>query len=159
MTETEQLKQNIEKEVVKQRSEDLTKYVLTLMRDLDEAYRWVKRGSVLDLFCLTMFMVATGVALFTGLDYEVVDERMDWMFVILTCSYLRTMSFIATLKHVEGKLAGTFETLKILGMAQFHEKDDDGVKKTKKRKSLFPRFKEFFERVGQTESKEAPQGV
>lgn len=156
MTESEKLKQNTEIELIKQRSEELNAHMIKLIERAEEARYWQLRGIRLDLFCLVAYIIAILIVAFSGLEATSVDELLQWMFIVVTWSILRTMTFTARVGYAEGQIVGMFDTLRILGMLKVEDDDEGGSRKTKRRKSLFPRFKELFERIGRGEAKEAP---
>lgn len=158
MTESEQLKKNTEVEFANQRMAELTAYIDKTFNRLVAQIRWQYRSVLMDLACFVMYFVSI-IALTV---YEVPElpalKITHYATLVLWFSIGRTLLHTGRVAAIQGEIDGIFNTLEILGMIS-HIRDEDGAKRTKKRKSLFPRFKEFFERIGQMEQKKAPQGV
>lgn len=154
MTEMEELERNTKIEYAKQRGEEVGKYMEGLFDNVTETERWRARGAVLDLIVFTTYWTSGLVLILNDVPDETFRIITDIAFIPLIVSVARTMSFHSDFCEALGELNGCLTTLRKLGMLT--EITSGGNSKRKiKRKSLFSRFKELFERVGTGDKKEA----
>lgn len=132
MTEMEQLKQNTEIELIKQKLTEINTYLDALFRDLEVARKDSRRANKLELMLL-----------FTMISTLLVDVDILWTVAYITwfTFMCRNVFFIYPKRgEIIGEIEGVFTTLEILGMIK---RDDDhgGRKKLKVKKiSLFERM-------------------
>lgn len=150
MSEMEELKKNTEIQKVLDTRKELKYYLFQLEKEIQEANYWVRRAQVLQTFAiLSHFVIVVAAAI----------QDMIWAadlgLLIFFITVMRSMFLSSRSVGAMKELLGVIRTLEILGMVESGDEDlRDRVKK--KRNSMFPRFKELWERVGSGKTKPQP---
>jgi len=152
MTEMEELKRNTEIEFQKQRRDSLLDHLDMLGAHLEERDRWHERARSLEFFCLLFYWSI--ILLFawqnnTSMHAEITKE---FAFILFLVTCVRSMTLMGMWMKALGELKGAVDMLSLLG--GFKNEMDQGKKKKIKRRGLFARYKEFWERMGSDKKKE-----
>lgn len=156
MTEMEQLEQNAKLEYAKQRASEIKDYILELLEKRADLFRWKMRADTMEAFAIVCYMGLMIYSLIAEIPEEVLHVSADWYFLIIFICMIRAWYHHSRWRAIEGEWKGMVTTMKLLGHDIFEDDDGDKSKTKVKRKSMFARFKEFFERVGVNETKEQP---
>lgn len=156
-TEMEQLQENAKMQYAKERVEELYVRLHEALDGQIEALRWKRRTGLLQLFNITTYFVALFLHQYLEVPYEVfANISMVIYLVLLFLLTVREMTFEKQARYHEGVFDGIFTTLETLYPNMKDDAGNDRQVKKVKRESLYKRFKEFFERVGQKQTKEVP---
>lgn len=153
-TEMQQLEENTKEAYAKQRVGELSEKIDELHKEGLGAMNWASRTAILQGFNIANYFLCIVVAQYYT------DGLPDWAII----AYLLLFTFIMAREHffmkrfayIDGTLDGIYLILDILYPNS--DRDEGNKRQTKKvkAKSMFERFKEFYERVGQKQSKEVP---
>lgn len=144
LTETEQLKHNTRVAKAKQQAEDVSFFLLTRLRIMEQITKRSMQAIFISLGCLAV---------------SIVGSVKGWGAVDLIGHVLWLVFFIGHLvcenikSRAQGEFDGAWEMLCILGHAERDDEPPKGRKRKLKKRSMFARPKEFFERI--TKGKEA----
>lgn len=152
-TEREQLEENTRKEAAKQRAETVHNKILAMLEDILDGLQWERRASTLFFFTLSLYFFVIFWATYWFDRPDALEIQIDFFSTLMWVTLLRVYWHMARRMYREGKFEGYLEAMVDLGYATKDE--NDGMRKRIKNASPFKRFKEFWERVGQGNSKEA----
>lgn len=154
-TEIEQLEENAKIEYTKQRVEELGKEITVLQEQRCEMKRWERRTATLNFANILAFWTIIIYSAATDLPHTVSDVATDYWLLIFFFLIIREHYFNRQYEYFDGKIDGIFVALDLL--YPDNNRDEGGNARRKvKRRSMFKRFKEFWERVGQGKTKEVP---
>lgn len=156
-TEMQRLENSAKEQYYKERVQELYERLHEAMDGQIENLQWKRRTGMLQMFNVITYFVALGLRVYLEMPYELfANSSMVLYWATFLFLIIREMTFENRARYHEGVFDGIFTALETLYP---NIKDDTGnnqqVKKVK-RTSLYKRFKEFFERVGQKQSKEVP---
>lgn len=154
MTENEQLKHNTEMAYAKQRAQAISDYLDKLTTDSLAALDWKLRADGLEFFTLSMYLLGVIFTSVWNTPEEVVDFMVQAFILVIWGVMIRAWYFHSKWRYAEGEYDGFINTMKIMGYLP-EDLGNDRKRRVVKRKSLFSRFKELFERVGEGKTKES----
>lgn len=144
------------KKYEKERIEEVSQYYEDTFAATKEAEIVHIRARLCDN---AMFLTWVLTLIWLGLGDEEFYSRYEWIkeiaFTLYLLTAVRAWFHFTIYREIHGVHEGCKETLRCLG---YLERDNDRGDKTKrkvKRKSLFERYKEFWERVGTKDKQEA----
>lgn len=140
MTEMEQLKKNADEQYVKERYDEVVEYIRKLSKEVDDLGVKSKKINAIELGLIAAQLIATVFAP----DFVWAVFWVGWFFTMLH----RVYNIDMPRRFKLGKMLGAIETLEILGIVTKTEDGNDRNTKPVKVRSLFKRFKEFWERMG-----------
>ncbi len=152
-TEMEQLKKNTEQEAAKQRRDSLVEYVTSIENYMNDRDRWHERARTLEGITLLVYwgsIIALGLA---KVPFDQAFMIKDFAFLVFLITAFRSMALFAMYTRAIGELHGCIETLRRLGMIK--EEEFRGPKKKVRKFSVFSRYKEFWERMGNANKQDA----
>jgi len=149
MSEMKQLEENTKVEKIRQKQDELNIYLEALRQEAKVDGYWVIRSYFLQTFVFTLHIV---ILVLEGNDMPI-NSFAELSLLVFWISIIRTIALQSKELSTIRERFGVIRTLEILGFLDRDDEGEGGKKKTKK-KSIFPRFKELFERVGKTETKE-----
>lgn len=151
-TEMEQLEENTHIEKAKQTANALSKYYMELLEDTIVKIDWTLRSSSMLMFTFVMHFAVLFLMLWLDMSDTFISVISELFTVLMLVGIFRNFYHENRLASTRGELEGCEETLRVLGYLP-----PKGTKKRKVhlQKSPYERFKEFFERVGKKQSKEA----
>lgn len=154
MTEMEELKKNAEMALYKQRTEEVSKYLLHLIDETLRLGLWHSRCSVLTGFSFLCYWLVLIIALFADLPDEFRRTMLDFSFLVIIVAWIREQHHYRKWREAEGEWKGAVTILRKMGIPL---PEEDGTKRRKsvRRESPFKRFKEFFERIKSKDPMEA----
>lgn len=156
-TEMQQLEENAKIQFYKERVAELDGYIQEIQQNRRVARAWRERTVFLNLTSIAAYWIALGISAWQDLPEEVVTGVQNWWLLIFFFLILREHHFDKKYHDYAGQLDGVLRTLEILyPQGRIEDEGNDRQVKKVKRTSLYKRFKEFFERVGQKRSKEVP---
>jgi hypothetical protein len=159
-TEMQQLEESAKEQYYKERVEELFARLREALDSQIEALRWKHRTGMFQVLNITAYFAALAIKGY----YEVsetyfANTSMVIYFATFVFLLIREGIFESKARYHEGVFDGIFTALETLYP---NVKDDTGndreVKKVK-RKALFPRFKELFERLQGKNKQEAYGGA
>jgi hypothetical protein len=154
-TEREQLEQNTKIAYAQQRAEELGNTVTRLQEERWEAKRWEFRTSSLNLLNILSYWIMVTYAAFTDTAPEIVDTATDFWLLLFFFLILREHHYNKRFQYLDGKIDGILVALETL-FPDSNRDDEGNAPRKVKRRSMFKRFKEFIERIGQSQTKEVP---
>ncbi len=149
----EELKKNTEIEKQKQIHESLVEFIVSLEADIEERDRWHERSRSLELCCLALHWAV--IIYFALNDMHGPAEIIikDLSFILFIVCAARSMTLMGMWQRALGRYYGAIEMLRRLG--GYRDWEDPGEKKRKRKWNPFARYKEFWERMGAPNKKEA----
>lgn len=152
MTETEQLRENTKKQYTIERMTELKQYFDECYERVFEAHKLRDRAYALELLALLAHTIVIGITLWQLPENSL---YMNISFLIWILTTFRDWRKLADLGRAAGEYKGMITTLEKLGMLEIQDLTGGGNKKEKvARKSMFPRFKELWERLSSKDKKE-----
>lgn len=153
-TELEQLEENAKLQYTKERIGELVEHMNKSISDMREAMRWVMRTSLLNIFNIACYWAGVMIIEIKDLPVTYLQAHGNWFLLIFLLLVIREHHFEKLAEYAEGRLDGIYLAIKALYPSDY----DKGVNNHKpiKQRSLFKRFKEFFERIKEGKTKEVP---
>lgn len=158
MSEMEELKRNAEREYVRQRHEEVQKYLDTLMDEIDNTLYWSLRGDKLFFFAFLMYFVLFGVSAWLDTPKEVTDIAYELHVIVVWVSIFRSWFLYRDMSVASSEFRGAITMLRKLGMLK-GDLDEGETRKQKVKEPMFARIKTMLEKTFERESKEAMQPV
>lgn len=153
-TEMEQLKENTQRQYAKERVEELVQRMEEARLEWRHNLRWKLRTTNLQLLNITCFWIGLVYSAIQDAPEEIVASANYWFMLLFALLLMREHYFDRYAQYAEGVLDGI-----IMALETLYPQDSQGdgeVRKKVKKVSLFKRFKEFFERIGEGKTKEVP---
>jgi len=154
-TELQQLEENAKIQYAKERVEELGSELNTLLDQAREMKRWERRTMNLNIFGIAIYLAALAYAGYADLPETVTVGLANYWLMIFFFLIIRENYFGRKFEYLDGKIDGIFAALELL-YPDSVDRSGGNARRKVKRPSMFKRFKEFFERVGQSKSKEVP---
>ena len=154
MTEMEELKKNADMALYKQRTDEVSKYLLHLIDETLRLGLWYSRCSMLTLLTFLAYWIILSIALFTELPSEMRRTALDLQFLVILVAWVREAFHHRKWREKEGEWTGAVTILRKMGVP-LPEEGDGKRRKIMERKSPFRRFKEFAERMKSKDPMEA----
>lgn len=148
----EQLEENTRQEHVKQVFKEVALYVDECLEKLRVAHYWSERAHLLEIVTLAAHMIVIGITIWRIPEQDVYATLS---FILWFGTSTRQWILLGDAKRAVGEYKGAITVLEKLGYLEINDRSNGkGIKKKIERKSLFPRFKEFWERITSPDKKE-----
>ena len=142
MTETEELKANTVRSLVRQRLDAISEYIKELMDSCEHRRRWAVRCDILVNIAFLGNLALIAIVLTLDVPETVNDIASQLLFMVFIVAMVREWKARKRWHVKEGEWNGAIHTLKLLGMLP--DTPEPGVRKRKRRT-----FKEGVDMVKQ----------
>jgi len=155
MTETEQLKKNTAEQYARERANEVGEYLKTLALNSAERRYWKERSVALTLVAIATNFLSITILALVDAPIQYTENVSTAGLITFLVAMFRAQSLTERWHRASGELDGALTALQKAGMMKIDYEDEGNSRtRSKKKKALFPRFKEFFERMGSKDKRE-----